>query len=192
MSVREAVMRTTFVLVAAALLSCERTPPRELTKPVEEDTEWAMKNLRAQAQILAEAVRAEDHGKVADLTHPGLVKHSGGKEKYVALLEKMASDIRRQGFKYASVTCAEPSKLVKGGEKLYAVVTTKSVMNGDDGSRLIVSGYLIALSADNGATWKFLSGTKATRDEVKQLLPLFPDELEIPAIGPPVVERPDK
>jgi hypothetical protein len=45
--------------------------------------------------------------------------------------------------------------------------------------------FLLAVSADDGQTWKFVDGARLTREKVVAIFPTFPQSLALPEVGPP-------
>jgi hypothetical protein len=160
-------------LCAAALAGCSRgsVPPAD-----------ALGNLKAQAEEMGRASLRQDHQRMADLTHPALVRQAGGRSKYIQMLDSTAKEIKSQGFGLAGIHFEAPSALVESAGNVYAVIPYKMDMTGPGGAQGTTPGYFIGVSADGGRSWKFVDGAGADGDRgnVKQMLPGFPDELALP------------
>ena len=171
-------------VLAVALLACAcstRTPPLQ-------DPEAAA-NLKAQAAEVGRAMVQEDHGAMAQLSHPALVDHFGGRAGYIKKIEDMAADLRRQGLKFHAFRFGTPSKMIESSGDLYAILPCSlelTVPNGEPASQL---GYWICTSRHRGANWKFLDGAGVGGDRRKltRLLPRFPEDLPLPESQPLVV-----
>jgi hypothetical protein len=128
---------------------------------------------------------------MADLTLPALVEKFGGRAGYVQKLESIAAEMKGQGFRLTKFTLRDPSQLVQAAGEVYAVIPSVVELSGPGGAAGRQPSYLIAVSTDGGASWKFLDGggVGGDRGKLKALLPNFPDQLQLPAAQPPVWER---
>src|SRR5262249_39540621 len=134
------------------------------------------------------AALQEDHPKMAELTLPALVEKFGGRAGYVQKLESIAAEMKGQGFRLTKFTFGDPSSLVQAAGEVYAVVPTVVELSGPGGATGRQPSYLIAVSQDGGASWKFLdgAGVSGDRSRLKAILPNFPEQLHLPAAQPPV------
>ena len=151
----------------------------------------ALANLKSQATEVGRAMLEENHARMADLTHPMLIKLAGGRDTYIKKLEEMANDLRHQGLKFQSFDFGTPSALRESGGVLYAIYPYFLRLTGPNGELARQPAYLICTSSDGGITWKFLdgAGVKDDRSKLKQLLPRFPDDLPFPQQQPLEVLR---
>lgn len=143
--------------------------------------------LKEKVEALNKAVIKEEFGKVADLTHPKIVKMMGGREKMVATMESSAKEMKSQGYAISSVTVDEASEPVSAGKEMYAVVTFQLEMKAPAG-KLLQKSFVIGLSTDQGKTWVFVNGDVDIKT-VKQVLPNLPDELKRPEKQKPVFKK---
>jgi hypothetical protein len=82
---------------------------------------------------------------------------------------------------------ATPTQLhTAQGARVYAIVPQRVVMRRPEG-RFGLDSYLIAVSSDDGRTWKFVDGTRLTPAIVTMLFPDFPSGIELPVVGSPTV-----
>jgi hypothetical protein len=149
-------------------------------KPI--DKQQALQNLKAQAEEAGAAMVNLDHQREADLTHPELVKAMGGRDEFIRRLASMASEASQKGFQVTRVTVSEPSVLVEAKKDCYSIVVTSLKLSGPGGAVGTKRSFLIGVSTDRGATWKFIDGEGigVDRGKAKQILPNFPDELPLP------------
>jgi hypothetical protein len=168
----------------SVVLWCGCAAEREPAPP---DPEQARTNLVAQAGEVGRAALREDHSRMAELTEPALVERFGGRREYVRKLETIAAEMKGRGYRLTKSTVGEPSRLVRSGRDTYAVVPTEVELSGPGGAGKAPS-FLVAVSRDGGATWKFVdgAGVRGDRARLKAQLPNFPEELELPAAKPPV------
>jgi hypothetical protein len=169
-------------VLLGSVIGC--SPPARLF-----DGREAVANLRAQATAVEHAMIHEDHQRMADLTHPTLISHCGGRTGYVRMLEKTAADLRGQGLKFHVFRFGTPSQMFESAGEVYAIYPYTLELTGPDGEPAGQPSYLVCTSNDGGATWKFLDGAGVGSDRGKLLrfLPRFPAELTLPEPRPLVV-----
>jgi hypothetical protein len=143
--------------------------------------------LKEKVEALNKALIKEDFGKVADLTHPKIVKMMGGREKMVAKLESSAKEMKSSGYAIRTVTVDDPSEPVAAGPELYAVVPFELEMKAP-GGKLLQKSFVIGVSADQGKSWAFVNGDVDIK-AVKQVLPNLPEELKRPEKQKPVFKK---
>ncbi|HEX8559268.1 MAG TPA: hypothetical protein VF668_14275 [Pyrinomonadaceae bacterium] len=145
--------------------------------------EAAARQLRAQAEECNRAFVEGDFGRLADYTYPKLVTLLGGREKMVDYLRKSVAEMKADGFEPLSYAPSEPTQVLRAGRETYAVVPATLRMRAPDGV-LVSESFMIAVSADGGKTWKFLSGGSATPAQLRALLPRVAGRLRPPAPAP--------
>jgi hypothetical protein len=131
----------------------------------------------------------EDHQQMADLTHPSLISHYGGRAGYIKMLEAIAAELRGQGLKFHAFRFGTPSPMFEAAGEVYAIYPYTLELTGPNGEPASQPSYLVCTSNDRGATWKFLdgAGVGADRGKLQRFLPGFPAELALPEPGPLVV-----
>jgi len=112
-------------------------------------------------------------------TYPTLVEQMGGREEMIADLKKGRADMADNGFRFVSCTVAPPIQIVQAGSQLHAVLPLKQVLAAPRGE-LHVAGHLLGVSSDGGKTWTFMDAVEMTPETVRQVLPDFNPELELP------------
>ena len=151
----------------------------------------AVENLKAQAAKVEHAMINADHQQMADLTHPILIDHFGGRAGYIRELDQAAADLRRQGLKFHAFSFGAISQVFESAGELYAIYPYALELTGPKGERASQLSYLVCTSSDRGLTWKFLDGAGVGSDRRKltRFLPEFPAELALPDPKPLVVYR---
>jgi hypothetical protein len=155
------------------------------------DSDQAIKNLKTQAEDMGRAGIQEDHAKLVDLTHPALVEKLGGRDAYLKHLEKVAAEMKGEGFRATTAHFDEPTQPIKSTSQMYAVIPYVLEVRGPGGAKGKVPTYFIAASKDGGARWTFVdgSGMGGNPEMLKILFPDFPEQLKLPAARPPVWEK---
>lgn len=145
--------------------------------------EAAARQLRTQAEECNRAFIEGDFGRLADLTHPKLVTLLGGREKLVEYLRKSVAEMKADGFEPLSYAPSEPTHVVRAGRETYAVVPATLRARTEEGV-LVSESFMIAVSADGGKNWKFVSGSSATPGQLRTLFPGVARRLRLPALAP--------
>ena len=90
--------------------------------------------------------------------------------------------MRSQGFVTLSYEpTTEPTHVLVEGRETYAVVPAKLRMRTPAGV-YVSESFLIGVSPDDGKSWEFVSGTSATPDTLKLLMPAVTDKLKLPTV----------
>ncbi len=164
-----------FSLIALTL-GCGRQPI---------DRGAALNNLKSDADKLRKAVLHEDHAAVADLTCPVVVEKLGGRDKFIERLASMAAEMKSSGFRIDSIDMSEPPSYVEWAGDLYSILPQTLRLSSPLGTQISKHSYLAGVSADGGATWRFLDGQGIGGDRKKMeiVLPHFPKDLALPEVS---------
>jgi hypothetical protein len=174
------------------VVGCASKPQANATSAVDlPDRQQALNNLKSQAEEVGRAAVNEDHARMSELTHPVLVDKFGGRAAFVKKLESIAAEMKGQGFRLKKFTIGEPSQMFQAVGEMYAIVPLEVALSGPRGATGKQPSYLIAVSPDRGASWKFIDGAgfRGDRSKLKELLPSFPEQLQLPAAQPPVWDK---
>lgn len=144
-------------------------------------TEDAAKLLRAQAAEMTRAFMAGDYERLADFTYPKVVEAMGGREKMAEFVRKEMAEVKTNGFETLSYTpAAEPTQVLREGRETYAILPAVMRMGTPSGV-MVGESFVIAVSADDGKNWRFISGSLEA-DKLKLLLPAAADKLKLPGV----------
>lgn len=134
------------------------------------------------AQRLIQALQNDDVEIFLQLTLPRLIDLIGGREAFAELYRKGMEGIREAGIVTESYVYSETFPLVRRKKEVYAAIPTTMVMRSPSTGRIVVESCLIAFSADEGRTWKYINGHErfSRRSELKKLLPDVPKSLKLP------------
>jgi hypothetical protein len=142
------------------------------------------KNLREQALVVVRALATEDHQTVVDHSHPALLDAHGGAERYAAELSQRAAADRRSGISYAEPVEVDDPVIVSGAERMrYSLVSYQVTTQFPQRTGMGPTDWLVAVSADEGATWQFLDrlGIGGGDARLRALLPGLPDDFKLPS-----------
>lgn len=137
------------------------------------------KAIKEQAEITAKALVSNDLEVMIKHTYPKLVTNMGGKEKFFSLIKQGKAQMAMQGIELEKVTVGTPGKTVIAGDEIHALVPQNVIMKLPAG-KMLVEGYMIAISKDKGKHWFFLDTSTLDMEKVKMVLPNYNMELVIP------------
>ena len=131
----------------------------------------------AAARACAAPILAGDFTVAVGCRPDDVVAARGGRDALIAQAQKAAADMKAQGGEIVSFTVDPPFSLAATSTRTYAVVPTHVVVkvNGFEGGR---GAYMLGISADQGATWKFVDGLPP--DKMTALFPDLPKDLVLP------------
>jgi len=153
----------------------------------EDDVQAMKKTVKGKVEEINNALIKEDYNKVADLTHPSVVKKAGGKEKMIAGMETSLKDMKSKGFSFEAVKVEEPSDPVSSDSEIFVVVPFVLQMKAP-GGKLKSKSFVIGVSSDQGKSWVFVNGDLDI-EKVKLILPTLPEKLKLPARQQAVFEK---
>ena len=145
--------------------------------------------LKTQATEMAESFMKEDYATLAKYTYPKIVELMGGKDNMIAILKKGVEDMQKKGVTFKSVSVTPTSLKAKAGKEIHTIVAQTIVM-GVPGGTLTSNSYLLAITADNGKTWRFVDTAQMTdMDKIKSVFPNYNPDLKIPKKDPPIFNK---
>ena len=118
---------------------------------------------------------------------PRFVSKAGGKTELTSNMKSTLATLRAEGITFRSVKLGEVSKIYKAGAELHCAIPQQVFMNTKKGYFTYESDIL-AISIDNGKTWKFFTGNLSQKD-LKRLFPNFNKELVLKQLSSPVLHE---
>jgi len=144
--------------------------------------------IKAEAENSSRAFMNGDFGKLLDSTYPKLIELGGGREKVLSLIEGQMKEMRDEGMKIIAYTMGEPEPSVRAGAKLVAILPLKLRMESRE-YKMELSSFWLAVSTDEGKSWKFISGSSLNSDTLKLVLPEAVGKIKLPVVEQPSRER---
>lgn len=137
------------------------------------------KRIKEQAEITARALLQEDFESLIKHTYPEIVKMLGGEEKMISLIRKGKIEMGQQGISFEKVTIGNPSRTVNAGDEIHCLIPQTILMKVPKG-KVKSETYLLAVSKDNGNHWYFIDTANLTMDNIKNVLPNYNTQLQLP------------
>jgi hypothetical protein len=125
------------------------------------------------------AVYAGDVATVLSYTHPVVIQSMGGKEQAKKTLTGVLSIFEEKNMKLVSLGFPEPPIFIEGNENELVLIPTLSVISVSE--QLVESlNYQFGVRPKNSADWKYVEGSRITKENVRYFAPDFPDGIEFP------------
>lgn len=170
-------MNNSFAFCVVLVLSCSAAADEAALKKI----------VKEKVEEINRAAIKDDFGKVADLTHPNLVRLMGGREKMISTMESAVKEMKSNGFVIRSARVDDPSDPIATGQELFVVVPFVLEMK-VPGGKVLAKSFVIGVSSDKGKSWAFVNGDLDI-NAVKQVLPTLPNQLKLPEKQKPVFEK---
>lgn len=138
------------------------------------------------ARACAKHIADQDGEAIIACMPDDVVRMLGGHDALVDVVRKDNVEFVKAGVAFEDAFFYPPSQFTKQGNRTYAVVPQITVMRVPKG-HLHQKGFLLAVSLDDGRTWKFVDGVKLTRELAEKLFPAFPSSITLPPVGEPVL-----
>jgi hypothetical protein len=137
------------------------------------------KAITATAEKLNKAVLTQDFKTFAKHTHPVIIEQSGGEQKFIEMMEKGAKEMKAAGVQLLSITNGEPGKIITKNGELQSTLPQVVEMRVPKG-HVKSKTTLIAISKDQGKTWRFVDTFNSDLKILQSAMPNLSNELVIP------------
>ena len=141
--------------------------------------------LQEQAAKMGAAFVKGDYKTFASYNYPPLLKAMGGESRMIDAMKESVDELKEKGINFSNITFDKPTKIIKVGKELQSTIAQHTEML-QSSSKITSTSTLVALSTDNGTTWKFVDTSNKDIRIVRKLLPNLSKEIIIPAQQPPV------
>ena len=131
------------------------------------------------AEKMVAAFLKKDFKTFVEYTYPALLEKAGGKENFRRRFEENVKAVESQGTKYDSVIISDPSKTVVCNNEMQCVLRQEMVLSPSHEKPFRDITYLIAISNDNGKSWRFLNSARLTLEQIKMNFPNICDSLPL-------------
>jgi hypothetical protein len=144
--------------------------------------------IKEQARKMSQAFLAGDFETLLDATYPKILELSGGRAKMLEVLKAEVAKWEAQKIKILSYEAGEPGEVKSAGAKLVSVVPAELKMEFPD-LFFTQKSFMLAISADGGKAWKFVSGANLNEQALKVLVPEAVGVITLPKAVEPVIEK---
>jgi hypothetical protein len=146
-------------------------------------------NLTVQADQFNQASLTADDDRLVELTYPKLIELMGGREEFLANADAIRAEMESQQLRVLSATAEDPRDIFEVNNQIYAIVPVRMRMRAPEGV-LVGRSFMVGVSEDRGANWKFVSAGSGQLDseQLKLLFPAAAEKLQIPEDEEPTLE----
>src|SRR5262249_21682965 len=138
------------------------------------DEQKLLAQVHNEARTFAKAFKDDDHAKLVDLSFAPWLEQLGTRSRAVLAWRQQTAAYRCQGLQFESYDVEPPVNFVKAGKDWLCLVPAKMKFQALEGTAHRNS-YFLALSRDQGKSWRFLdvADAKAT-EKLADWLPELP------------------
>jgi hypothetical protein len=146
------------------------------------------KRSKAIAQEMTDAFLKSDYEKFAKYVNPALIKLAGGREKLLATMKIALEKMEAGGVKVVSFQVLDATDFATQGRERFVILPSTTIVSAP-GTKVTIKSFMVGASDDGGRTWTFLEGGKLNAENLKILLPNFPEDLKLPATTAPIIDK---
>lgn len=141
---------------------------QESIKP-DEAADSKEKQVLLDAEAMVSALVNINARKLADYTYPALFEQAGGKDGYIQAIESSFKLQKEKGTTFDNVLVSEPSPIVKCNGQLQCVLKQEITISMVGQNAFQAKSNLIAISVDDGKSWKFINAADKDIAEVQKV-----------------------
>lgn len=139
----------------------------------------ATERVRAEVKRIATAVIHEDSASILSLTHPKAIEASGGRAALEAALPQFFAQLRQLNARLLNFEIPADPVFHKGADREFVLVPTRIVMR-LSGKKVDSLGFQLGVRARGDPQFRYIDGSKLSREIVLEWFPDFPKEVELP------------
>jgi len=166
----------TFAILLLVLLSAESCRGAD-----------AVANLKRDAALCAKAWDCADYPQFLGLLADPVIGDDKARDAALADIKDVFGYLNSLGLDTMKVSVDEPQSIRKTGSLYSSIVPVTAVMDGIEG-RITAPSYVLAISRDHGATWKFIILWQRSDWQINALIPEFQGKFAIPTPQSPVIQ----
>ncbi len=123
------------------------------------------------------ALKSKNYTTFIDCLHPMMVQSYGGREQSIAVLQSTMESLQQKGSAIKDVKLADVFD-IKNNENSMQAIVTQQVTSETNGQEKIEIQKLIAVSEDNGKSWKYININGKTKSEMMKFFPQLNQNLD--------------
>ncbi len=127
-----------------------------------------------QAMDTSCVVRLSDMDAYQKLNSPGF--------NFEAAQTRMYNALRAKGISYSRFDIGAPTTTSAQGEAQYQIVPFSFSMSGGDKPTQATRGYFVAISRDDGRSWRFVDASTLTVEQLRRIMPTYSSKV-LPTLG---------
>lgn len=129
-------------------------------------------NLQAMTQEFVDAYVGRDFQKLANLTHPNVIKLSGSMEFVRRDYQDDYNSLANMGFKYESGSVGTPGEIFQSGSEYLCFIPQLFIVE-LSGIRYLSEVYVLATTMTNGKVWSFVTLDRQDQESISTFIPSY-------------------
>lgn len=150
------------------------------------DESSILKNIKVHTDSMANYFLKKDLKTYVTFIYEPMLKLNGGAGRVKAELENELENFAKEGLAISSVEYENISKLIYIKNQIQCTITERSEYAGT-GIKMKLKSTIIAISADQGKTWKFIDPFGVPLNQLRLYLPELSEEIILPPMEEPVI-----
>jgi hypothetical protein len=143
-------------------------------------------NVTRDANAMASFLNTGDYKGFLKYIHPIRIQAGGGEAKMLSQLNDQKTQVSNKGVVISGTVFDQPSEIVKSKNELQCTISQHTELKPRKG-RVVTYTTLLALSIDNGKSWKFVDTNNMDITIVRKMFPNLSSKTILPPKKQPVV-----
>lgn len=140
-------------------------------------------NLKVLTQEFVDAFIAKDFGKMANMTHPNMIKMSGNLEFVKSDYEADYKILESMGFRFINGTIGSPGEIFQSGAEYLCFIPQVFTVE-LKGLKYLSFKPILATTMTNGKVWNFVTLDRQDQASISTFVPSYEDRMGWPEIKP--------
>jgi len=140
----------------------------------------------ANAREMAALLNSAKYPEYLKFIHPVNLQAAGGEEKMLTRLNDQHEQMKSKGVAIKGSYFEKPSTIVKSKNELQCTIPQHTELTATRG-RVITHATILAISDDNGKSWKFVDAQNMDLATLRKLYPNLSPGIKIPPKQKPTV-----
>ncbi|THU39220.1 hypothetical protein FAM09_11945 [Niastella caeni] len=140
------------------------------------------------ASEMASLLNSGDYKGFLKYIHPIRISAGGGEAKMITLLNNQNAQLKSKGVQIKGTVFDQPSEIVKSKNELQCTISQHTELKPAKG-RVVTHTTLIAISNDNGKSWKFVDASNLDMAIIRKMFPNLSSKITIPPKQQPTVYK---
>ena len=150
------------------------------------DESTVRENIKVHTDSMKNYFLKKDLKSFLTFTYEPMLKLNGGSGKVKADLENELESFAKEGFAISNIEYENISKFIYAKNQIQCTVTERSEYLGT-GLKMKLKSTVIAISRDQGKTWKFIDPFGMSLKQLQKYLPELSEEIILPAVEEPII-----
>ena len=143
-------------------------------------------NIKVHTDSMTNYFLKKDIKSYLTFTYKPMIKLTGGLEKIRTDLENELKSFENEGFAISSLKYEDISKFIYTKKQIQCTIIENSEYLGT-GLKMKLKSTIIAISEDQGKTWKFIDPFGMSLKQLRIYLPELSEEIILPAVEEPII-----